>query len=96
MTQPSEWSRPSVNDGACGYATLNKYYAGSSGMSVPDPSASARSQRMILPSFSPPPGYNSVSGSQRVPSCNGYFNVDKAYGGNCGCAGDYTAKLCQS
>lgn len=95
MAQYSEWSGPSVQGGACSYATLNKYYGGS-GMAVPDASASAKSQRMILPSFSPPPGYTSVSGPiQRVPSCNGYANVDRAYGGVRGCTADYVAKLCQ-
>lgn len=96
MAQYNDWSGPSVQGGACSYATLNKYYGGASGLAVPDPSAGARSQRMVLPSFSPPPGYNSVSGPpQRVPSCSGYASVDKAYGGARGCAADYVAKLCQ-
>ena len=96
MSQYSEWSQPSVQGGACSYATLNKYYGGSSGLAVPDASASAKSQRAILPSFSPPPGYTSVSGPlQRVPSCTGYANVCRAYGGAKSCVGDYTAKLCQ-
>lgn len=91
----SEWSKPSVQGGACSYATLHKYYGGS-GMAVPDASASAKVQRAILPSFSPPPGYFSVSGPpQNVPSCSGYANVNKAYGGVRGCAADYAAKLCQ-
>jgi len=96
MAQYSDWSGPSVQGGACSYATLGKYNGGTGGMALPDSSASARSQRVILPSFSPPPGYTSVSGPiNQTPSCTGYPSADKAYGGAHGCAADYVAKLCQ-
>ena len=89
MGYNSEYTAPAVQGGACSYATLSHYYNNSQGVNAL-PKTNSTS---IVPSFSPPPGYNTVS---QVPTCSGYANLKRAYGtGNGGCGGQFVSKLCQ-
>lgn len=89
MVYNSEWTNPQTKGGACSYASLSHYYNGSQGINALPKTNST----LIVPTFSAPPGYNTVS---KVPTCSGYANLKHAYGtGNGGCGGQFVSKLCQ-
>jgi hypothetical protein len=86
----NEYSSPSVQSSACSYATLSHYNNKSQGIA----SLPSISKRYIVPTFSAPPGYNSISKGE--PTCNGYSNIQSAYGNNKGsCGSGYISRLCQ-
>lgn len=82
--------------GSCQYATLCKYTAGGKtagqgqGLRA---LASATNTRTIVPSNSPPPGYNSVA--RCVPTCSGYADLAQAYPTGSHCGDGYISKMCQ-
>jgi len=80
------------NDG-CTYASLSRYNSGYQGISTT--SLNGGPTQTILPTFSPPPGYNSLT--HGVPTCFGYANLSKAYGTKAySCGGQaYVSSLCQ-
>ncbi len=97
MTQ-GEWTNPSVKNTSCAYAALGSY---NNGAQVAPGLAYLRRPSMrttyVEPSFSPPPGYNTVSRTQ-IPTCNGYSNMAVAYG-NAGipsCGVQYVTNLCSA
>lgn len=94
MAQYSEWTGPAVQSSACSYATLSQYNNGAQGMNLPTAGAAAGNRISIIPTFSAPPGYNTIS--RGVPTCSGYSNMQRAYGsGSGGCGSQYVSRLCQ-
>ena len=92
-----EWTNPAVKNTSCAYSALGSYNNGAQG--APGLAYFRRpSMRStyIEPSFSPPPGYNTVSRVQ-VPSCTGYGSMKTAYGnaGTPSCGVQYVSSLCQ-
>lgn len=81
---------PSVSAPACSYARLSNYNT-PSGIAVPRTIVTGK---MIVPN-NQPPGYDTLSGGPNaVPSCNGYFTIDSAYGSG-QCNTQYVTSLCQ-
>lgn len=86
----SQYETPStVSAPSCAYATLNNYNM-PSGIAVPRATVTGK---YIVPNFSAP-SYNTLSHGSNVPSCGGYFSIEKAYKSG-QCSQSYIQSLCQ-
>jgi hypothetical protein len=94
MSNSNEWRKPAVSGNSCAYSNLGMYNTGSQGVGI---AAMRQNAALILPTFSPPPGYSTVAFSA-VPSCSGYPSMLVAYGGGRGaasaCGVQYASDLC--
>lgn len=75
MPHYSEYTAPYVQSNACAYSTLSQYNTGCSKRQQ------ARPARVIVPSFSAPPGYSTIA--RGIPTCSGYADITQTYGSNC-------------
>ena len=80
---------PTVGAPSCAYATLNNYNM-PSGIAVPRATVTGK---YIVPNFSSP-SYNTLQHGSNVPSCNGFFTIEKAYKSGA-CQQQYIQSLCQ-
>lgn len=92
-----EYSNNTVGP-ACAYATLSHYNNGGAPglMASTRPAVGQVNGVYIVPTFSAP-GYNTLQHghSGGGGSCNGFFNIEKAYGqGANNCSTQYVKKLC--
>lgn len=74
---------------ACSYATLSNYNQ-PSGVPVP---RSTVSGKYIVPDYAAPT-YDTLQHGNGIPSCNGYFTIDRAYKSEA-CNQKYITSLCQ-
>jgi hypothetical protein len=96
MAQNNEYMGPSVQSSACSYATLSRYNNGTQGVLSLNTALPVTSGRYVTPTFSPPPGYNTISSRTNAPLCVNYNTIQNAYGNGAGsCSGNFVAKLCQ-
>lgn len=66
-----EYSSPYVQSNPCAYKTLSHYNSKCGAQQQPKPA------RVILPTFSAPPGYGNVS--KGIPTCSGYATLEQSY-----------------
>jgi hypothetical protein len=88
----TEYNNQSSSSPACQYKNLGTY-SGSSSTMAALPARTTQGKFVV-------PGYNAISydtlnHGATVPSCSGYFNIQKAYGSGAGnCSTKYTTALC--
>ena len=88
----SEYNNAGVGN-SCSYATLQHYNSVSSGSMRLPPQHNVPGQ-YIVPVWGAP-GYNTLTHGQKVGSCNGFFNIESAYGKNANhCNTKYITTLC--
>ena len=93
-----EYTKPSVSGPGCSYATLHSYnqnYFGRGGGAVGPASISqTRSlETVVVPSYGGI-GYNTLSYTQRNPSCSGYHKTRNAYPSYPNACGQFTSQQC--
>jgi len=88
----SEYANASVGSSPCTYNTLGNYSA-KAGMG-PAVAKGTVVGRQIIPQYGAI-GYKTLLHGDGTPSCNGYFNIQSAYGSGSGnCSTSYVSRVC--
>ena len=94
-----EYTGPSVKGPGCNYASLYSYnqnYFGRGRVTIPQAASNRSSEVVVVPSYGGV-GYNSLNtniGNQKVPSCNGFYNLTSAYPNFPSACNAFSSRLC--
>ncbi len=94
MPYPYEYSGSEVQGPGCNYANLCSYNSAyTRGVMPPVPSNASGPLQYLIPTYGMP-GYQTLTHGGVGPSCNGYFNINQAYGPAGDQCGRFSTQLC--